>query len=69
MSGGDLFIVDDNPGDIRLIAKAFAVSELITTIHTVNTRDEALDLIHRRNEYDDAPRRGAAQLEALSDDR
>ena len=55
MSGGELFVVDDNPGDIRFVEEAFAVSELTPTIHTVNTRDEALDFIHRRNEYEDRP--------------
>lgn len=56
MSGGKLFVVDDNPRDIRFIEEAFISSELTPTIHTVNTRDEALDLIHQRNEYEDTPR-------------
>lgn len=56
MSGGELFVVDDNPGDIRFIEEAFSFSELTPTLHTANTRDEALDFIHRRNEYEDRPR-------------
>ncbi|WP_436344476.1 response regulator [Natronorubrum sp. FCH18a] len=56
MSGGELFVVDDNPGNIRFIEEAFTVLELTPTIHTANTRDEALDFIHRRNEYEDTPR-------------
>ncbi|UHQ99190.1 response regulator (plasmid) [Natrinema zhouii] len=53
---GDLFVIDDNPGDIRFIEEALFVSELTPTIHTVNTKDEALDIIHQRNEYKDTPR-------------
>ncbi|QCC57106.1 response regulator (plasmid) [Natrinema thermotolerans] len=63
MSSGDLFVIDDNPGDIRFIEEAFSVSELSLTIHTVNTQDEALDLIHQRNEHEDTPRPDVALLD------
>ncbi|UHQ98398.1 response regulator (plasmid) [Natrinema zhouii] len=56
MSSGDLFVIDDNPADIRFIEEALSVSELTPTIHTVNTKDEALDFIYQRNEYEDTPR-------------
>lgn len=56
MSGGELFVVDNNPGDIRFIEEAFTNSELTPTIRSVNTKGEALDLIHRRNEYENTPR-------------
>lgn len=56
MSDGEMLVVDDNPGDVRIIEEAFDRSELTPTVHTVNTRAEALDFVLRRNEHEDAPR-------------
>lgn len=52
----DVLIVEDNPGDIRLIEEAFAASSLDSTIHTAKTREGALDFLNQRGEYDEAPR-------------
>lgn len=52
----DILIVDDNPGDIRLIEEAFKASPLDPTIHSVKTRDEALDLLCQRGDFEGVPR-------------
>lgn len=53
---GDLLVVEDNPGDRRLIEEAFAVSPMETTVHPVSTGEEALDFVNQRGEYEEAPR-------------
>lgn len=52
----DVLLVEDNPGDIRLIKEAFRESDLDPTIHATRTRDEALDVLFRRDEHEEAPR-------------
>lgn len=52
----DILLVEDNPGDIRLIEEVFAASPLDPTVHTAKTRDAALDFLKQRGEYDEAPR-------------
>lgn len=51
-----ILLVEDNPGDIRLIEEAFEASPLDPTIHPTKTGDEALDLLLQRGEYEDVPR-------------
>lgn len=41
----DICLVEDNPGDARLIQEAFAETEHETAINHVTTGDEALDLL------------------------
>lgn len=50
-----LLVVDDNPGDIRLIEEAFKHAQITPTIHTATTRDEALDYLYQRGAYEDSP--------------
>lgn len=59
----EILLVEDNPGDIRLIKEAFKESPLDPTIHTAKTREEALDFLHQRGEYDEAPRPGLILLD------
>ncbi|MCU4744428.1 response regulator [Natronoglomus mannanivorans] len=58
-AGGDgpdtVLIVEDNPGDLRLIEEAFRAARLETTLHAVSTGEAALDFVYRRGEYVDAP--------------
>ena len=51
-----ILLVEDNPGDIRLIEEAFHDSHINNHLYTVTDGREALDFIHRRDEYEDAPR-------------
>lgn len=51
-----ILVVEDNPGDIRLIEEAFRGSPLDPTIYTTKTRDTALDFLYQRGEYEDVRR-------------
>ncbi|WP_436346972.1 response regulator [Natronorubrum sp. FCH18a] len=51
-----ILLVEDNPGDVRLIEEAFRDGQINNHLHTVSDGQEALDFIHRRDDYEDAPR-------------
>jgi CheY-like chemotaxis protein len=51
----DILLVEDNPGDIRLTREAFEESRIANTLHVVTDGVEALDYIHQRGDYTDAP--------------
>lgn len=53
---GDVLLVEDNPGDVRLTKELFDEAGIRGTIHAVNDGGEALDFLKRRNGYEDAPR-------------
>lgn len=52
----DILVVDDNSGDIRLIEEAFRASPFDPAIHATTTRVDALDLLCRREGYEEVPR-------------
>lgn len=52
---GEILIVDDNPGDIRLIKEAFKASSFDPTIHTATTTDDALAFLSRKKGTADSP--------------
>lgn len=52
----DILLVDDNSGDIRLIEEAFEASPIDPTIHTARTREEALEILFQRGNYQAVPR-------------
>lgn len=52
----DILLVEDNPGDIRLTEEAFRESRIANTLYVVTDGVEALDFLHQRGEYADAPR-------------
>ena len=51
-----ILLVEDNPGDVRLIEEAFSDGDITNTLHTVTDGQAALDFIARRGEYEDVPR-------------
>ncbi|MDG5817750.1 response regulator [Natronococcus sp. A-GB7] len=51
-----LLLVEDNPGDVRLTREAFKQGRIDNDLHTVSDGSDALDFLHQRNEYEDAPR-------------
>ena len=52
----DILVVEDNPGDVRLLEEAFHDASISNTLHVVTDGDEALDFVNQRGEYADAPR-------------
>lgn len=51
----EVLLVEDNPGDARLMREAFETVEAETTLHTVDTADDALDFLRRRVDDDSLP--------------
>ena len=51
-----ILVVEDNPGDGRLMKEAFRDGHINNHLHIVTDGREALDYIHRRGDYEDAPR-------------
>ncbi len=51
-----ILLVEDNPGDVRLIEEAFSDGNIENTLTTVTDGQAALDFIYQRGEYENAPR-------------
>jgi CheY-like chemotaxis protein len=51
-----ILLVEDNPGDIRLTEEAFAQGQIANGLHVVTDGVEAMEFLHQRGEYTDAPR-------------
>lgn len=51
----NLLLVEDNPGDARLLKEAFSDPDLEDALSVVSSGDEALDYVYQRGEYTDAP--------------
>lgn len=51
----DVLLVEDNPGDTRLVEEAFREVSLDATLHTVSDGDELLDFLFQRSDYESAP--------------
>ncbi len=51
-----ILLVEDNPGDVRLVQEAFSDGRINNHLHTVTDGQRALDFVHRRGDYEDAPR-------------
>lgn len=51
----DLLLVEDNPGDVRLLKETFADAQITNTIHVTNDGQEALNFIHQRDEFETTP--------------
>lgn len=52
----DILLVEDNPGDARLLKEGFHDASISNTLHVVTDGDEALDFLYQRAEYANAPR-------------
>lgn len=52
----DLLLVEDNPGDARLVQEAFKQTNHANSLHVVATGSEALDFIYGKGDYADSPR-------------
>lgn len=53
---GNILLVDDNPGDVRLTKEMLKEAGLNPTVHVVHDGPDAVDFLYQRGEYSDAPR-------------
>ncbi|UHQ99280.1 response regulator (plasmid) [Natrinema zhouii] len=51
-----ILLIEDNPGDVRLLEEAFSDGQINNQLHTMTDGQAALDFIHRQDKYEDAPR-------------
>ena len=51
----DILVVDQSPGDVRLIEEAFADGSVANEVHAVHDGETALEFLHREGKYEDAP--------------
>lgn len=51
----DILVVEDNPGDVRLITEALKKSNLSATLHVVSDGEQALQFLERSEPYENAP--------------
>lgn len=52
----DLLLIEDNPGDARLVEEALRDCPNANRLHIVSDGDEALDFLYRRGDHGTAPR-------------
>ncbi len=52
----DILIVEDNPGDIRLIIEALREFKINNRLHTAEDGEEAVDFLYKRGKYTGVPR-------------
>ena len=52
----EILLVEDNPGDERLTREALKEGKVYSNLHTCKDGVEAMDFLHRRAPYADAPR-------------
>lgn len=51
-----ILLVEDDAGDINLTRRALRKSRIVNDLHVVRDGEEALDFVHRRPPYTEAPR-------------
>ncbi len=51
-----ILLVEDNPADVRLTQEGLKEAKVSNTLHAVANGKDALDFLHRRGEYSNAPR-------------
>ena len=53
--GKCVLLVEDNPGDVRLVEEAFEEVDSKSTLYTVTDGEEMFEFLHQRGEYESAP--------------
>ena len=51
----EILLVEDNPGDVRLIKEVFADAYIANTLHVTSDTRETGDFLKQRGEFADAP--------------
>lgn len=52
----EILIVDDNPGDVRIIQEAMKESKVSSRLHTATDGNEALAFLQRKESFGSSPR-------------
>jgi two-component system, chemotaxis family, response regulator Rcp1 len=52
----DILVVEDNPGDARLIKEVLKTYKIRNSLHIVNDGVEAMDFLYKRGEFAEVPR-------------
>lgn len=52
----EILLVEDNPGDVNLIERAFSLARLPNTLRVVGDGEAALEYVRREGRYAGAPR-------------
>ena len=52
----EILLVEDNPGDVRLIQEALRDGKVWNNPHVVSDGEAALDFVYRRGAFTDSPR-------------
>ncbi len=52
----DILLVEDNPGDVRLAKEALKECKIDNTVYVVQDGVEAMEFLHRKGAYGNAPR-------------
>lgn len=52
----DILLVEDNPGDVRLVREGFREARVTNDLHDIGRGEDALEYLHQRGAYADAPR-------------
>ncbi len=52
----EILMVEDNPGDVRLTQEALRECKVLNRIHVVGDGEAAMDFLHRRGAFVNAPR-------------
>ncbi|WP_254532756.1 response regulator [Natrinema gelatinilyticum] len=51
----EILLVEDNPGDVRLVRELFTDAAITNTLHVATDEQEALDFLNQRGEFTNAP--------------
>lgn len=52
----DILVVEDNPGDARLITEVLKSNKIHNSLHVVKDGVEAMDFLHQKGEFTNVPR-------------
>jgi chemotaxis family two-component system response regulator Rcp1 len=52
----EILLIEDNPGDVRLIVEALKENKLYNNLHVVEDGAAAMAFLHREGEYANTPR-------------
>jgi CheY-like chemotaxis protein len=52
----EILLVEDNPGDVRLVEEGLSTMRIANDVTVLRDGDEALDYLHREDGYEDASR-------------